>query len=161
MNIGYNVNKAKELMENIARAYENMGIYTKEQWEGVYRTLQSNWVGEDEQDFETKLAARICTLYVNAYNLAQSSLDTIVGLVNAWYQFQKKNTLDGSASAGKGITGFGGLFGIGSAANQFSIEAPAIQKNDQIVEPHLVPLDNNTNRGLKDASSKSNIQTAV
>ena len=29
MHIGYNVNKAEELMENIAKAYENMGIYTK------------------------------------------------------------------------------------------------------------------------------------
>ena len=161
MNIGYNVNKAKELMENIARAYENMGIYTKEQWEGVYRTLQTHWVGEDEQDFETKLAARICNLYANAYNLAQSSIDTIVGLVNAWYQFQKRNTIDGSASAGKAATGLGGFLGIGSAANQFSIEAPTINKVDDIVTPHLVPLDNNTNRGLKDATSKATIQSSV
>ena len=159
MNIGYNVNKAKDLMENIARAYENMGIYTKEQWEGVYRTLQTHWVGEDEQDFETKLAARICNLYLNAYNLAQSSIDTIIGLVNAWHEFQKKNTLDGSASAGN--KGFGGLgWGI-LGANQFSIEAPQIRKIEDIVQPHLVSLTNDTNRGLKDASSKATIQTAV
>ena len=135
MHIGYNVTKAKELMENIAKAYENMGIYTKDQWEGVYRTLQSNWVGEDEQDFEAKLADRICTLYVNAYNLAQSSVDTIVGLVNAWYQFQQKNTLSGDASSGNK----GGLFGIGG--NKFSIDAPSIKKEDKIVEPHPVQLD--------------------
>ena len=155
MHIGYNVNKANELMENIARAYENMGIYTKDQWESVYKTLQTNWVGEDEQDFETKLAERICNLYVNAYNLAQSSIDTIDGLVTAWHQFQQKNTLSGEAAAGNK----GGLFGIGS--NKFGTDKPSIKKEDKIVEPHLVQLDNNTNRGLKDASSKSTIQTAI
>lgn len=149
MHIGYNVNKAKELMENIAKAYENMGIYTKDQWEGVYRTLQTNWVGEDEQDFETKLAERICNLYVNAYNLAQSSIDTIDGLVTAWHQFQQKNTLSGEGS----FSGFG--------SNKFGIDKPVIKKDDKIVEPHLVQLDNNTSRGLKDASSKTNIQTAI
>ncbi len=154
MHIGYNVSKAKVLMENIKTAYENMGIYTRDQWEGVYKTLQTHWVGEDEQDFETKLADRICTLYVNAYNLAQSSIDTIVGLVQAWHQFQQKNTLSGEASAGKG-----GFLGIG--ANKFSIEAPSIKKDDKIVEPHLVQLDNETNRGLKDATSKTTIQAAV
>jgi len=155
MHIGYNVNKAKELMENIAKAYENMGIYTKQQWEGVYRTLQTNWVGEDEQDFEAKLAERICNLYVNAYNLAQSSIDTIDGLVTAWHQFQQKNTLSGDASSGNK----GGWFGIGG--NKFGIDKPSIKKEDKVVELHLVQLDNNTNRGLKDAASKSNIQSAV
>ena len=159
MNIGYNVKKAEELMNNIARQYEQMGIYTKEQWEGVYRTLQANWVGEDEQDFETKLAYRICILYDNAYNLAQSSIDTIAGLVDAWYQFQKNNTLDGAESAGK----TGGFLGIGD--NRYSINKPSIKRknpeNDGIVGPHLVQLSNDTNRGLKDASSKSIIQGAV
>lgn len=152
MHIGYNVNKAKELMENIAKAYENMGIYTEQQWEGVYRTLQANWVGEDEQDFEAKLAARICDLYVNAYNLAQSSIDTIDGLVEAWYQFQQKNTLNGEASEGKK-----GLFG----GNRYRLEPPSIKKEPKIIEAHLVQLTNDTDRGLKDAASKSNIQSAV
>lgn len=155
MHIGYNVNKAKELMENIAKAYENMGIYTQQQWEGVYRTLQSNWVGEDEQDFEGKLADKICVLYTEAYNLAQNSITTIEGLVNAWYQFQQKNTLDGSVSTGNK----GGFLGIGG--NSFGIDAPKIRKEDKIVEPHLITLDNNTNRGLKDAASKTTIKSAV
>ena len=155
MHIGYNVNKAKELMENIARAYENMGIYTRQQWEGVYRTLQTNWVGEDEQDFEAKLAERICNLYVNAYNLAQSSIDTIDGLVTAWYQFQQKNTLTGEVSTGNsgGFLGFGG--------NKFGIDKPSIRKEEEIVKVHLVTLDNNTNRGLTDTSSRTNITTAI
>lgn len=156
MHIGYNVTKAKELMENIATAYENMGIYTKDQWEGVYRTLQTNWVGEDEQDFEAKLAQRICDLYVNAYNLAQSSIDTIKGLVTAWYQFQQKNTLSGDASSGNKGSWF-----FGAGGNKFGIDDVTIKKNDKIVEPHLVQLTNETNRGLKDAASKTNIQAAV
>lgn len=155
MHIGYNVNKANELMENIANAYENMGIYTQQQWEGVYKTLQSNWIGEDEQDFETKLAERICNLYVNAYNLAQSSIDTIDGLVTAWYQFQQKNTLSGESSSGNK----GGWFGIGG--NKFGTDKPSIKKDDKIVESHLVQLTNDTNRGLQAADSKAKIQTSV
>lgn len=153
MHIGYNVNKAKELMENIAIAYKDMGIYTKEQWEGVYRTLQENWVGEDEQDFETRLAERICNLYINAYNLAQSSVDTIEGLVRAWYEFQSKNTLSGDASAG--------FVGPKGMSNAFSIDKPSIKKEDKIVEAHLKMIGNNTDRGLRDASSKTKIQTAI
>lgn len=153
--IGYNVNKANELMNNIAEAYKNMGIYTRDQWEGVYKTLQSNWVGEDEQDFETKLAQRICDLYINAYNLAQSSIDTIDGLITAWHEFQQKNTLSGGASAGKQ----GGIFGIG--ANKFGTDKPTISKNDKIVEAHLVALDNSTDRGLQSSDSKTKIQSSI
>lgn len=152
--IGYNVNKANELMDNIAKAYENMGIYTREQWEGVYKTLQANWIGEDEQDFETKLAQRICDLYINAYNLAQSSIDTIDGLITAWHEFQQKNTLNGKESAGKkSFLWFGG--------NKFGSDKPTIRKIDDIVKEHLVALDNNTDRGLQAADSKAKIQSSI
>ena len=52
LGIGYNVKQANELMQNIAEAYKNLGIYTKEQWNGIVDVLQREWVGEDEQDFE-------------------------------------------------------------------------------------------------------------
>lgn len=153
--IGYNVKQANELMEKIAEAYKNLGIYTPTQWQNVYKTLQSNWIGEDEQDFETKLADRICNLYNNAYNLVQSSLDTIEGLVNAWNEFQQKNTLSGDISSGNS----GGLFGIGG--NKFGVDKPSIKKNEKIVEPNLIQLTNDMNRGLQSADSKAKIQDSI
>ena len=91
--IGYNVKRANELMESIAQAYKDLGIYTKEQWDGVLYILQGQWIGEDEQDFEKRLADRICTLYLNASELANNSIETIAGLAQAWHDFQQKNTI--------------------------------------------------------------------
>ena len=99
--IGYNVKQANELMDNIAEAYKNLGIYTNEQWKGVVDALQANWVGEDEQDFEQKLAQRICNLYINASKLAEGCVNTIAGLSQAWYDFQSRNILDGESAIGK------------------------------------------------------------
>lgn len=153
--IGYNVKQANELMEKIAEAYKNLGIYTPQQWQGVSRTLQDNWVGEDEQDFEAKLADRICNLYNNAYNLVQSSLDTIEGLVNAWFEFQQKNTLSGDSSTGNP----GGWLGWGG--NKFGVDKPTIKKNEKIIEPKLIQLTNETDRGLQAADSKAKIQDSI
>ena len=144
--IGYNVKQANELMDNIAEAYKNLGIYTREQWNGVVDALQANWVGEDEQDFEQKLADRICNLYLNASNLAEGCVNTIAGLAQAWYDFQSRNTLDGESAIGK---------------SKINIDIPKIKKDDQIVKAKIKTISNNEDRGLRDASSKANIQEAV
>ncbi len=149
--IGYNVSKANELMNRIAEAYKNMGIYTQQQWEPVYKTLQAHWIGEDEQDYEARLADRICTLYNNAYNLAQSSLDTIEGLAYAWHDFQQKNTLTGDTAKN-------------SLFSSFKVEKPVISRpkeDDPIVKPHLIYLTDEDNRGLRYATSKREIESAV
>ena len=144
--IGYNVKQANELMDNIADAYKDLGIYTREQWNGVVDALQANWVGEDEQDFEQKLADRICNLYLNASNLAEGCINTIAGLSQAWYDFQSRNTLDGESAIGK---------------SKINIDIPKIKKDDQIVKAKIKTISNNEDRGLRDASSKANIQEAV
>ncbi len=144
--IGYNVSKANELMNEIAKAYENLGIYTEKEWDNVIRVLQANWVGEDEQDFEKKLADRICNLYENASNLARGCVDTIGRLAGAWYDFQSKNTLDGGT--------------VGSA--RLNIEVPQIiEKKDIVSVDANRTIDDNADRGLRDKSSKTAIQEAV
>lgn len=144
--IGYNVKQANELMDNIAEAYKNLGIYTNEQWKGVVDALQANWVGEDEQDFEQKLAQRICNLYINASKLAEGCVNTIAGLSQAWYDFQSRNILDGESAIGK---------------SKININIPKIKKEDQIVKARIKTISNDEDRGLRDASSKVNIQEAV
>lgn len=144
--IGYNVSKANELMNEIAKAYDELGIYTEKEWDNVIRVLQKNWVGEDEQDFEKKLADRICNLYENASNLAEHCVDTIGGLAQTWYKFQQTNTLDG------GTVGSGKL----------NIEVPQIiEKKDVVSVDASRTIADNADRGLRDASSKTAIQEAV
>ena len=144
--IGYNVKQANELMDKVAEAYKNLGIYTKDQWNAVVSVLQNEWVGEDEQDFEKRLADRICALYVNASELAKNCVNTIGGLAQAWYDFQQKNTLSGEMAEGKG---------------SLKIDIPSIKTDDQIVKSKPKSISNNDDRGLREASSKTTIQTAV
>ena len=84
MAIGYNVKNAREVANNIKRAYNDLGRYTESEWNNIVRTLQREWIGVDEQDFEKKLAERICTLYVDAHNVANGAINTISNLANAW-----------------------------------------------------------------------------
>ena len=147
--IGYNVKKAEEVMASISSAFTNLGIYTAEQWESVVKSLQDNWIGEDEQDFEKKLADRICKLYDNAYQLANGSIDTIANLVDAWYQFQKNNTIDGTAYEAKRSGGTN------------TAQKPKIKANSQIVKAKSRNFAKDQDRGLRDASSKASIQGSV
>lgn len=159
--IGYKVSKTNELMEKIKTSYEDMKLYITDGWDNVISTLHDHWVGEDEQDFEMKLAERICNLYENAYNLAQGSLDTIEGLAISWNNFQKNNTLDGSTSAGFGGSGLGGFLGIGQAGNSFGIEKPVITHENQVVRAKLITISDDDDRGLQQLNSASAIQEAV
>lgn len=144
--IGFNVKKTNDLMANVAKAYNDLGIYTQEQWQPLITVLQNNWIGEDEQDFEKELAKRICTLYTNAYDLVNSCVNTLAGLAQAWYDFQQKNTLSGAAAESRGA---------------IDIDIPSITKVDPIVEPKTKEFSNDTDRGLSSSSSKTSIQQAV
>lgn len=144
--IGYNVKRANELMESIAQAYKDLGIYTKEQWDGVLYILQGQWIGEDEQDFEKRLADRICTLYLNASELANNSIETIAGLAQAWHDFQQKNTITGETVVGDA---------------QFKLDKPKIDKVDDIVKPNIKTIANDANRGLQTETSKQTIQDKI
>lgn len=153
--VGYNVSKTNKLMEDIKKAYEDMKLYITDEWPTLLNVLHTEWVGEDEQDFEDKLAQKICNLYENAYNLAQNSITTVYGLANSWYEFQKNNTLEGAESSGR----TGGLFGIGG--NRFGLDEVKISHNDKIVEKQLVQLTNDMDRGLANSDSARKIQSAV
>ena len=114
---GYNVNQIKTLMDNIEECYNKLGTTVQSGWETVSSTLKQNWVGEDEQDFEGKLAERISNMYVNTYNLANNSLITIYDLAKAWYDFQKKNKLEGGTSI--------------AVDSSFGLEQKALTQNEE------------------------------
>lgn len=158
MYIGFNLKKADEMIERVVEEYNNLGIYTSEQWLPLKETLRKEWVGPDEQNFEKNFVKRICELYVTSYNLASNCTKTLAELSDQWVSFQRKNTIDGSTAADFDTMAQSVLEGI----KEFLFGSPKLKKNENIIT--FVPdvnLDSNTNRGLQNASSKANIQSAV
>ena len=143
---GYNKKQAEEVMEKIVKGYQELGSTIENEWPSVVKTLQDEWIGEDEQDYETKLAEKINTLYANAHALVQSACETITGLTTSWHEFQLQNTVDGSvtSSRGEGVA-----------------EMPTIPSGDQIVKAKEKTFGANDDRGLKQDSSASTIKTSV
>ena len=153
--IGYNVSKANELMQDINTAFKNLEGKIYSNWPTLRTKLQTEWVGEDEQDFETKFAETICNMYVNAGNVAQYAINIIENVTNEWYKFQQGNTLSGDASTGNS----GGFLGIGG--NKFNLDVPKINPNEKIIQAQLVQLTDSTDRGLTSESSATNIKSSV
>ena len=145
--IGYNVAQANAVMHQIADAYSKVGDFIEEEWPGVRDEIQKKWVGEDEQDFETKFAQRISTLYDNAYEVADASIKTIYNLANSWHEFQKSNTLDGTLTA--------------DTQSTFELDEVIVEKRENIAKPNLITITNDMTRGLSDANSAQRIQTRV
>ena len=146
LEIGYNISQAKQLMEDIAQHYKDLQNNITSEWENVVSTLQQEWIGEDEQDFEGKFADRICELYDNAHKLAQGACQTIADLAESWYKFQASNTLDGAG---------------GGNSSSLTIDIPDLSFTNPIVELKAVTFDEGTSRGLRSSGSATTIQTTV
>ena len=144
--IGYNVSKANELMANIVEAFKNLEIYTQQQWVPLKDKLRAHWVGEDEQDFEKKLVDRLLQLYESSYQLTASCVNTIAGLAQTWYEFQKTNTIDG---------------GVSEFAGNLKPTIPVVTKNPQLLTFTPFTIDVNADRGLQSATSGSTIQASM
>ena len=146
LGIGYNIKKVEELMGEMATAYKDYGSFINQQWAQVQNTLRTNWIGEDELDYEKRLVERLCNLYANSYELAKTSIDVLADLAKAWYDFQKNNSITGEAIANVG---------------NFSITKPTITKNEKIIEFVTKTIGPEEDRGLKDASSATTIQESL
>ena len=142
--VGYNVNKANEVMEDVSKHYSKLGEIIQNGWDGVVNTLQTEWIGVDEQKSEDALATRICTLYVNSKELADSCVKTIAGLTNSWIEFQKQNGFEGNG---------------GQALSP--VEAPAIVGNDKIVKKKEKTFSESDDMGLKSEGSAGTIKTSI
>lgn len=144
--IGYNVKQTNELMASMAQAYNDLGTYISEQWETVRTTMMSNWVGEDELDYEKRFVERLCQLYTDSYNLISNSVDVIGNLAQAWWDFQKNNSITGEAIA---------------TSSTINIEKPTITPAEQIVTFVSRTLADSDDRGLADVGSAATIKGAV
>ena len=146
LEIGYNISQAKQLMEDIAQHYKDLQNNITSEWENVVSTLQQEWIGEDEQDFEVKFADRICELYDNAHKLAQGACQTIADLAESWEKFQYNNTLDGNT---------------GGNSAPSTIDIPDLSFENPIVSKKDRPLSESDDKGLRSSGSATTIQTTV
>ncbi len=116
--IGYNPQEINSLMETVSSSYTTLGENMSEGWSAVSSTMQNNWKGTDEQDYEAKLADRMCKLYDNCTELVNATLTTIKGLADSWVEFQNTNRLQGGDSA------------VSVANAEITFEIPTIQPFD-------------------------------
>ena len=146
LEIGYNVNKAKDLMQNIADNYKELGNSISGEWDEIVRVLQEQWIGEDEQNFEAKFADRLCNLYKNAYELAKGCCETISDLTLAWHDFQASNNLDGSTDPNSA---------------PLTVEIPDLSYEESIVSKKDATFSDDTNYGLSSSNSAGTIKQTV
>lgn len=97
--IGFNPEKINELMQLIADSYQSIGEKMASGWNNVSSTMQSNWKGLDEQDYEDKLAKRMNSLYGSSTSLVNAMIQQIKNLADSWKDFQARNILQGGDNA--------------------------------------------------------------
>ena len=91
--IGYNISHAKLLMKEIKNLYKNFGTTITDSFGTMTKTLDTYWVGEDEQSYCIELAKKVSKLYYNAYDTAEKGIDIIYKLMVSWHDFQTNNLL--------------------------------------------------------------------
>ena len=145
---GYNVKEAENIIERVFNGWADLRRTIETEWPSIVNTLQEEWIGEDEQDYETKLSERINTLSSNSFSLVSTTRDTIIGLTESWHEFQLKNTLDGSVATSRGV----GVaeFDYGTSDVDLSV-----------VKPKEKTFGANDDRGLRQESSAATIKTTV
>lgn len=116
--IGYNPQEINSLLDVVSKSYNTLGSNIAEGWSSVSNTMQQNWKGTDEQDFEAKLADRMCKLYDNCTELVKATMTTIEGLGRSWVEFQNTNRLQGGDST------------VSVANSEITFEIPTIEPYD-------------------------------
>lgn len=95
--IGYRPEEVDTLMNQIATSFKSVGEKMSAPWPNIVKTMQDNWHGVDEQNYEEILAKRVCDLYTATQEMVTKALDNIYGLGQSWVEFQNKN-VQGSTS---------------------------------------------------------------
>ena len=145
--IGYNVANAKKLADDVVDIHTQLKQTITSEWDALLSIMEREWVGEDEQNFEDIFSKRICTLYVNSYNLTKSCAEDILRLINSWSTFQHNNVLSSSSNGG-------------GMASIVEVNIPALT-DEEIVKPNSFEIAETDTRGLMSANSYSTIMEAV
>ena len=146
--VGFNISKGRELMENVAKQYNELQLYLGNEWETVYKGLQTEWVGEDEISFEKNFADRINQLNEDAYYLVRNTIFQINHLIESWVEFQSQNVIVGGAAPEVNYS-------------QFIEGVPDVNFVNPVVQAHPQQITADMDRGLVSESSRSKLEEVV
>lgn len=94
--LGFDLKKADELVDNIGRTWKDLVLYEKEEFKKVQKTLQEEWVGPDEQQFEQVFSLRLRKLYDLTEQTVTQASGAIATYAANWASWQaKSNKLEG------------------------------------------------------------------
>ncbi|MBR6690245.1 MAG: hypothetical protein IKL65_02825 [Bacilli bacterium] len=95
MGLGYKPVEIRNLLEQIDKAYENLGEAIMEGWPALSNFLGLEWVGSDEVDYEAELANKIRAIYKGYSEIANVSKKNIIQAYNRWVEMQNTNRISG------------------------------------------------------------------
>lgn len=145
--IGYNIDKAGELIWNVKNRYKNLGSTIKDAWSPVQNKLHTEWVGPDELSFERVFAEKLCTSYVVANDFVKQVHDVIEAMINDWIEFQETNRLASDLNPS------------GNRSHSFATVPDA---DAEIVKAADLSFDDTSmNMGLTSMNSASNIKASI
>lgn len=158
MAVGYNVQKASDLMQALATKYAGLDQIIVSEYKKVSATLRENWVGEDEQHYEQYLANKFNYLYAQSGKLVEVAVQNIYATTLSWIEFQRENRF--KASDGTDLVDSVGVQMYGGSSIS-DITAPAIDIKTNIIsyEGFTIPVD--ADRGLASTDSATTIQNAI
>lgn len=104
---GYNAGEIVNLLNTMNEAFNKVGEGMASNWGSVVTTMQSEWIGPDEQDFEGKLAERYVKLYTSCEEIVRQLLTNLIEIGKSWVNMQNENKLDGDGFRANTITSFG------------------------------------------------------
>ena len=101
--IGYNVKEINELMEALNKSYKEIKTAMERPWNGLTKTLESEWVGPDEIANVKTLAGALRELYVSCKDTILGVGKNVNAIGEAWKSFQAGNVIEGGEAAVIGL----------------------------------------------------------
>ena len=155
--IGFNISEAKSLQAKIEEQFEAVKSTIQGKWTDVQTTLHTEWIGEDEEDFEKKFVARVNELYGQSKSLADGAVSMIKAISDSWKKFQESNVL--TASEGNTTVTASDNSTTADVSNDES--SGTKYESINVIDAQSENLDESTNRGLASAGSGGKIMDSV
>lgn len=94
--VGFNPARVKELRSQINDWFNGMPDKILSAWQPLQTTLLAEWVGEDEQSYESALVKKLNGLYLTAGEVVKNVDQSLDQLGQNWHNFQKQNIMQGA-----------------------------------------------------------------
>ena len=87
-NVGFNITKINDLLEKVAKSYNQIGEAICNDWSAFDNIIRTNWIGPDEVSNENELIDNIYYLYEKCREGIDDIITQIVNIGDYWIDFQ-------------------------------------------------------------------------